>query len=642
MNEEEYRKRIQEIQDAYSEARSKPGGLVDFFEGFARQPTQALWGAAKAIPAGYKALFEHGTGEGEHPFQEVSRAMSGEMMDTMYQPKNIAEIKGAETSSFIPEMFEKVVKWVADKSADLTGSDAVGAAVYTAPNLAAFPGLFTSIIGRSVANFRRPGPFYGEHAPIDVRAQHGTPLTELMKLATMRSDFGFYGKNVGDRAISLGQSALQTAGSIISLDNPYYSKIMKETGFSPATVRALTHHFNSAIKTNKPKSRRYHEGVMASELRKVLGFRLKEGKPITPQLWDAVKAFHPRMVEVQGAANPSMMTQLLDAEVDPSIMDALVGEFNRVAKFSDLDQNVFTAGANPGRVLSATPRHIDVLVGSGSAVEPISGTMKNIRADKRFNFNSGDYRTDWVKPGQQRIKVDNEWVDLYDTLDPTSLDADYVNRVLAVKRVRQYRKHGYALYREGKKVPLPMKKKGSKMGIDWEAYAAESGQWKRDKSLKNYQANYESKVPKVRDITVNDEPYFIFSTSKRSTDPLLGTMPGVVMINKADGKIHVLSGDELDLFSGKARELLEIGFRKRFWTMFYGQHSMPGTSHATKAKPTKPVDYETPMYDYTRKLITTKPDMGKYLTQRLGPSTAMAVGREEKKRRENRKARNIY
>jgi len=642
MNEEEYFEAIRKIKRDRKELSvlDDYGTALDVVEGAVRQPVQALAGAVKAIPAGYKALFKHGRGEGEHPFQEVNTAMSGAMRDVMYEPENRAQQAGAKFSSFMPEMAEKVLRWVADKSADLTGSDAVGAAVYTAPNAIAFPGLFTSLLARPLANAHRFGAFAGEHAPIDVRAHRGTVTTEVLGALTRNPNFSFYGRGVGDRGTALAQSGIQAAGSMLSLSNPYYAEIMSQTGMTPATVRALTYHYNGAMKAKNDKSKRYHESVIASELRKVVGLKSKEGKPISKDLWGAVQAFHPRLVEVQGEPNAAMMSKLLDTDVDPNIMSALVGEFNRRSKFSDLDNNVFTAGANPGQVLSAQARHTDVLAGPGSAISPLSSTMKAIKAEKRFNFDSGTSKKDWVKPGDRRVKVDKEWVDFYDTLDPSSLDAGYVNRVLSVKNARQYRAHGYALYLDGKKIPLPMKKKsGGMMGIDWEVYAHTKGRWKRDKTLKHYEANYEPKGPKVRDIVVNDEPYFIFSTSKRGTDPLLGTIPGIEMVNKVDGKIHVLAADELDLFHGKARDLLETGFRKRFWTVFYGQHSMPGTSHPSTTKPSKKVDYETPMYDYTDRILKTKPKLGKYFAQRILPIAELNIGREE---RENRKARNIY
>ena len=137
MNEEEYFEAIRKIKRDRKELSvlDDYGTALDVVEGAVRQPVQALAGAVKAIPAGYKALFKHGRGEGEHPFQEVNTAMSGAMRDVMYEPENRAQQAGAKFSSFIPEMAEKVLRWVADKSADLTGSDAVGAAVYTAPNV---------------------------------------------------------------------------------------------------------------------------------------------------------------------------------------------------------------------------------------------------------------------------------------------------------------------------------------------------------------------------------------------------------------------------------------------------------------------------------------------------------------------------
>ena len=640
MNEEEYFEAIRKIKrDRGISVLDDPGTAVDYIEGAVRQPIQALAGAAKAIPAGISAMAEHGWG-GDYPWQKAQVSMDEAASSMMYEPENRAQQAGAEFSSFAPEMAEKVLRWLAEKSGEVTGSDKVGAAVYTAPNALAFPGLFTSLLARPLANATRFGAFAGEHAPIDVRAHRGTVTTEVLGALTRNPNFSFYGRGAGDRGTALAQSAIQAAGSMLSLSNPYYAEIMSQTGMTPATVRALTHHYNGAMKAKTDKSKRYHESVIASELRKVVGLKSKEGKPISKNLWDAVQAFHPRLIEVQGEPNAAMMSKLLDTDVDPNIMSALVGEFNRRSKFSDLDNNVFTAGANPGQVLSAQSRHTDVLAGPGSAISPLSSTMKAIKAEKRFSFDSGKSSTDWVKPGDRRIKVDGEWVDFYDTLDPSSLDASYVNRVLSVKNARQYRAHGYSLYRDGKKIPLPMKKKSSgKTGIDWEIYAHMKGQWKRDKTLKHYEANYEPKGPKVRDIVVNDEPYFIFATSKRGTDPLLGTIPGIEMVNKIDGKIHILAADELDLFHGKARDLLETGFRKRFWTVFYGQHSMPGTSHPSTVKPSKTVDYATPMYDYTDRILKTKPKLGTYFAKRVLPIAELNIGREE---RENRKARNIY
>jgi len=311
-------------------------------------------------------------------------------------------------------------------------------------------------------------------------------------------------------------------------------------------------------------------------------------------------------------------------------------------KVSDLDTNIYTAGANPGKILSAQSRHIDVLTHQGSGLQVLGDTWSYILGGHRFNFD-----TPMTTKGSWKSSKDS----LYNGLPEASLTADYINKVHRVKKAAQMRANGYVLYRDGKKVPLPMKKKQKGSGIDWLAYTEGGGQYKRDKSIKTYTANYDSKMPKVNELMIDGEPYFIFNTSKRTTHALLGTLPGSILVNAETGFVKVLSADELDLSKGWVRKGLEWGFRKRFWTMFYGEHRFTDQQYkrAGIQPPSKKesvlvkregveADPMAKAGELVKKVVKTKPDLLQFWAEQFIEPASIATGREY----ENRKTRNIY
>jgi hypothetical protein len=276
-------------------------------------------------------------------------------------------------------------------------------------------------------------------------------------------------------------------------------------------------------------------------------------------------------------------------------------------------------------------------------------TWSHILGGYRFNFNSP--LTGWKSSKDSTYKG----------LPETSMTSDYINQVHRVKKAAQMRANGYVLHRDGKKVPLPMVKKGKSAGIDWLAYTEGGGQYKRDKSLKSYTANYDSKIPQVAELVIDGDPYFIFNTSKRTTHALLGTLPGSVLVNAKTGEVKVLSADELDIGHGLVRKALETGFDNRFWTMFYGEHRFTDkqfnragikpppkkTFVQTKRKVGEEIEID-PMAKagvLIEKVVKTKPDLLQYAAEQFIEPASIATGRESEKRKriyENRQTRNIY
>ena len=626
-------------------------GYTDFFEGMGESVVGIAKGLVKAIPAGFMGLIwpERGETRVESLTRNMNEAMLKESPDF---PQTVAREAGHETVTFFPELLHKGM-WAAGNIAeDVTGSKAVGSGVYTLPNLiplsrllgTAYKGMFPSATKFNPNAFKSIMGEIPDHFGIDVRARHGTFLSEALKVLSGMKDFSYYSDKSGGRVVALLQGIMEAAGSMLSLSNPYYQTISRETGFSPTVVRSLLFHYNKALTANKPETVKYHNNVIASEIRKDLGFRMKRGESIPASYLDAIKAFHPAMVEATGMMTPQMARELFDINVEDKFLAPLLEySLGKGGKVNSSDQNIYTAGANPGQILSAQPRHIDVLTHPGSGLQVFGDTWSYILGGHRFNFD-----TPMTKKGSWKSSKDP----LYKELPEASLTADYINKVHRVKKAARMRANGYVLYRDGKKVPLPMKKKQRGSGIDWLAYTEGGGQYKRDKSIKTYTANYDSKMPQVAELMIDGEPYFIFNTSKRTTDDLLGTLPGTILVNSSRGEIKVLSADELDLGRDWYRTALEWGFRKRFWTMFYGEHrftdkqyNRAGIQSPDKKKsiPVKREGIEADPMAKARVLIEevvkTKPDFLQWLTEKLIEPVSVTAGRledERKKRYENR------
>jgi len=619
---------------------------TDFFGGMGETAVGMAKGLAKAVPAGYMGLIWPEPGETR--IQSLSRNMEEAMLEASPDfPQTEARRAGQETVTFIPEQFEKALRAGAEWTGEKLGHG-VGAGVYTSPNIVplsrllgtTYKGMFPKADKFNPNAFKSVMGKIPDHFGIDVRARHGTFLSEFLKVISGQKDFGYYSPKPGGKFVALLQGAMEAAGSMLSLSNPYYQTIARETGFSPTVVRSLLYHHNKALTATKDKTRKHHQNVLISELEKDIGFRMKRGEAVPPKYMDAIKAFHPALIEATGMMTPQMAREMFGINVpDKFLAPLLEYSLGKGGKMSSKDTNIYTAGANPGQILSATSRHIDVLTTKGSGLQVFGDTWARILGDYRFNFD-----TPLTKAGSWKKSTDP----LYDGLPEASLTSDYINKVHRVKKAAQMRQNGYVLYRDGKKVPLPMKKKQRGSGIDWLAYTEGGGQYKRDKSIKTYTANYDSKMPKVDELTIDGDPYFIFNTSKRTTHALLGTLPGSIVVNAKTGVARVLSADELDLGHGWVRKGLEMGFRNRFWTMFYGEHrltdkqyKMAGIEAPAKKGPTQGLGKEDPMAaagKLVEEVVKTKPDLPQFFAEKLIEPASIATGREY----ENRKARNIY
>ena len=622
---------------------------TDFFSGMGETVAGIAEGLVKAVPAGYMGLIWPEPGETR--IQSLGRNMEEAMLEASPDfPQTEARRAGQETITYLPEKFEQGLRTVAEFAGEKLGHG-VGAGVYTSPNIvplsrllgATYKGMFPKADKFNPNAFKSMMGKIPDHFGIDVRARHGTFLSEFLKVISGQKDFGYYSPKPGGKFVALLQGAMEAAGSMLSLSNPYYQTIARETGFSPTVVRSLLYHHNKALTATKDKTRKHHDNITISELEKDIGFRMKRGEAVPASYMDAIKAFHPAMVEATGMMTPQMAREMFGINVgDKFLAPLLEYSLGKGGKVSSLDENIYTAGANPGKILSAQSRHIDVLTHQGSGLQVLGDTWSYILGGHRFNFD-----TPMTTKGSWKSSKDS----LYNGLPEASLTADYINKVHRVKKAAQMRANGYVLYRDGKKVPLPMKKKQKGSGIDWLAYTEGGGQYKRDKSIKTYTANYDSKMPKVNELMIDGEPYFIFNTSKRTTHALLGTLPGTILVNATRGEAKVLSSDELDLSKGWVRKGLEMGFRKRFWTMFYGEHRFTDQQYkrAGIQPPSKKesvlvkregveADPMAKAGELVKKVVKTKPDLLQFWAEQLIEPASIATGREY----ENRKTRNIY
>jgi len=631
---------------------------TDFFGGMGETAWGMAKGLAKAVPAGYMGLIWPEPGEEREKWYSLyAPSLMRNMEEAMLEaspdfPQTEARRAGQETVTFIPEQFEKALRAGAEWTGEKLGHG-VGAGVYTSPNIiplsrllgTTYKGMFPKADKFNPNAFKSMMGEIPDHIGIDVRVRHGTLLSEFLKVISGQKDFSFYSPKPGGKFVALLQGAMEAAGSMLSLSNPYYQTIARETGFSPTVVRSLLYHYNKALTATKDKTRKHHQNVLISELEKDIGFRMKRGEAVPPKYMDAIKAFHPALIEATGMMTPQMAREMFGINVpDKFLAPLLEYSLGKGGKMSSKDTNIYTAGANPGQILSATPRHIDVLTTKGSGLQVFGDTWAHILGDYRFNFD-----TPLTEIASWKKSTDP----IYKTLPEASLTSDYINKVHRVKKAAQMRQNGYVLYRDGKKVPLPMKKKQRGSGIDWLAYTEGGGQYKRDKSIKTYTANYDSKMPKVNELMIDGDPYFIFNTSKRTTHALLGTLPGSILVNAKTGVARVLSADELDLGHGWVRKALEMGFRNRFWTMFYGEHrltdkqyKMAGIEAPAKKGPTQGLGKEDPMSaagKLVEEVVKTKPDLPQFFGEQLIEPASIATGREERKKRyANSQTRNIY
>ena len=196
-------------------------GYTDFFEGMGESVVGIAKGLAKAIPVGYMGLIwpERGETRVESLTRNMNEAMLEESPDF---PQTVARKAGQETVTFFPELFHKGMLAAGNIAEDVTGSKAVGAGVYTSANLVplsrllgtTYKGMFPKADKFNPNAFKRMMGKIPDHFGIDVRARHGTFLSEFLKVISGQKDFGYYSPKPGGKFVALLQGAMEAAGSM--------------------------------------------------------------------------------------------------------------------------------------------------------------------------------------------------------------------------------------------------------------------------------------------------------------------------------------------------------------------------------------------------------------------------------------------
>ena len=638
----------------YKRYHGKHQGDIDWFRDLLFPTVDTLYGGGRALVQNTGAALRAGggfaadvlSGEG---FSEATRTADRFMEENVYSEEGSTiraqdRARGAEAALFPMVALEKLLmkggKWVEET----TDSELAGAITYgLAPNFIPLRYLFSkkpwkhlkgddwidpkgSIISTDAPPMTLDpsiaiGKGIASRMPIDLRPHGHDWFSRLYK--TITGGEGYYSHIPGDRAKAVVEAVLQTMRGYIKGEflpsSPYYQAIKKKHGVSAGDLTQIEMSLKSLYKPDgtpknvKPKTQKFHQNLIASQLRKVFALRLKEGLPISDELFEALKAFHPRMAAIQGAPNVEQLAELTGKEINPQIAQHLIDGWAHNSKIRPDDASIYTAGENPGKILEPHG-HIAAITKGGGGYD----TMGKV----------------WADLMSKGIEV----------------NAANLIPIFAEKRAKAMWKSGHAKFTEGdpiifdgelikQDVLVKMPKRGR--ANDYAAYAKMKGKWKPRK--KNFQEHYNVGVPNnVRDVMVDGEHHILYHTNRLTADQLLAGVPMEVVLNPRTGQSWMLAADEMDIAAGKARTFLERPYKKRFWTVFQTTrfHNRPelkraGVEEGPKYKQaeTTPFDWEEDvMGPLTRIRKTTPGTLGWVGRKALLPVTGPQAREEERKR----------
>ena len=610
--------------------------IADLFYGGARALVQ---NTGAALRAGVGFAGDMLSGEGLSP---STRAAEEYMAKHSYNPTGSSyraryRARGAELVGtplvWLDDQFMRAGK----KVQDWTGSETAGAVTYgLAPNFIPIRYLFSSLgkltRGETLDPIKNTLSGAAAQMPIDVRPHGHDWFSRLYKMATEkvtgRGGEGFYSHVPGDRMKSLVEATLQTMRGYIkgefSPASPYYQAVKKKHGVTAGDLTQIDMSLKRLYKADgtprniKPDTRRYHQNLIASQLRKAFSLRIKEGLEVPDQLYEAIKAFHPRMEAIQGPPSVSQLSFLTGKAINPQIAQHLLDGWAENSNIGPNDRSIYTGGENPGKILEPHG-HLAAITKKGGGYDMMGRVWAELMSEgKEVNAAS-----------------------LKEIFDPKATKIRWNTAGL-----QKFDKKGR---------PIEMKMKKSKRGApsnDFEAYSKVEGTW--GPRRENYKENYVVGVPtKIKDVMVDGEPYILYHTVRLTADQLLAGVPMEVVLNPRTGQSWMLAADEMDLGSGLVRDILERPYNKRFWTVFEGtryhnsdQLKKAGVPSSTKPKvETKPpfdwdVDVMKPLLEIKR---TPPGSLGYIARKTFIPRMVDPQAREEKrKRREKRGILSAY
>ena len=441
--------------------------------------------------------------------------------------------------------------WLGKKATDVTGSPAVGTAVYTGSQLvgpAALKGMFNTATGF--------GKTFGRHVLIDQRPQTKDVISGAVSgvarmIPGMTKREGYYGGHPLDQPLQFVESGIRSIASATeAVFNPRAAAILRQHGVSPTSVRRIQAYRKELDRKDlKPIKREHYEKVLVAELEKAYAMKLKAGEAASPELSAIMVDYYPRKLEVFGIPKPKELQTVIQGDIPLQELRYLI---NDMADTMGLEgrNNIYALGGNPGRSSMGGPKNnrlktenpAELFTGPRTAYEMVGDIWVRIAKGERFDFTKTKPGSNvWFSkppPGADARKVNK-----YNSLDPIEFNADTLKRIMATKTTI---KKADIARDAAKEHPLL-----SRFGF---------------KGTRRIQ----SEGTNVRPAKINGKDYILYHVVSGSDNPMLASTPAAILLNPRTGTSRILAFDELDLLSGKTRKIFDTGFSHGFVTVNSG------------------------------------------------------------------------
>ncbi len=535
--------------------------------------------------AGLDKLIKTGSGE------EATRAIEHEQS---YDLPGAVGLSGPELDRSLGavatggEYIDRPFNWLGKKAADVTGSPAVGTAVYTGTQFAG-PGVVKGLFNLGTGF----GKTFGMHVLIDQRPQtkdiiSGAVSGVARMIPGMTKRKGYYGDHPLDQPLQFVESGIRSIASATeAVFNPRAAAILRQHGLSPTAVRRIQAYRKELDKKDlAPLNREHYEKVLVAELEKAYAMKLKAGEAASPELSAILVDYYPRKMEVFGIPKPKELQTVLQGDIPLHELRYLIED---MAKTMDLGgrNNIYALGGNPGKssmsgtthnkILSENPA--ELFTGPRTAYEMVGDIWVNIAKGKRFDPKTNSWHSK-PTPGKKYRYVYNE-------LDPMEFNANTVKLIMDTK-AKFKRKE--ITKEAAKEHPIL-----SRFGF---------------KGTKRVQ----SESTNVREVKIKGKDYILYHVVSGSDNPMLASTPAAILLNPRTGTSRILAFDELDLLSGKTRKIFDTGYPNGFVTVNSGSFTYP--DHILKQVGIKRKVKEEP-------IVTTKaPEIDQKITDMLNVSAA--------------------
>lgn len=539
------------------------------------------------------------------------------------------------------EVLDYIPRRAGEITEDITGSKYAGEAVHLGTSYAV-PGAFLKTLSalKGIESFKPPratGESLGKHIDIDLRARNdalsrgievaGTGAAKVLtggRVQKVSPDY--YGTGPYDRPAAMLESGIRATGSIMkSIFNPRADAILKAHGLSPASIKRINEYRDvlnrreSGWEGSKPASANeiiYAEKVLIAELRKAFGMRLKAGKEVSPELLKVVEQYHPRLVKSDGIPTVDQMRQVLGDNIPEQFLAPLIDDMARTMRGDR--PNIVAFDGNPERIAMtgvskkgriSSDNTTEVFTFPKSSYDMMGELWANLMAGNRFNPELKQVsKKSWVKPGDKR----------YDALVKKFPDQEFnqhtIDQYFAIKadmaryQIKSQGTHNTNIYSEGLN-------------------------------------------PKMIDIDGQD--FLTYRVVSQSDNPLLANMPATILLNPRTGVSRILAYDELDIFSGKLRDVTEVGYKNRFHTVNYGKYiyddaklNKAGVGKTEVPLSNRFTKHDRPSREAGIDAILQTRFAGETIKKGFLPtvkeSLELTQEQRERKKRANSQARNVY